>query len=79
MRKVNDVAEQHGAQRVTAIHVQLGPLSHMSPEHFREHFDRVAKGSLAEHAELRIDEIKDIADPHAQDILIKDVEVEVSE
>ena len=56
--------------------VWLGALSHMSAEHFREHFDRDAAGTLAAGAELDCATSDDIADPHAMDVLLKDVEVE---
>jgi hydrogenase nickel incorporation protein HypA/HybF len=76
LRQVDRMAMAEGARKVTRVSVWLGALSHMSPEHFREHFDRDAVGSLAEGAELDCATSDDIADPNAMDVLLKDVEVE---
>lgn len=74
MRKLEDVARQHGASRITRVQVRLGALSHISPEHFREHFAEAARGTVAEGAVLDIQVSTDLSDPHAQDILIESVE-----
>ena len=47
------VAAEEGGSHVTRIRVRLGALSHFTPEHFREHFDDAAAGTLAEGAEGR--------------------------
>jgi len=44
------VAGDARAERVTAVRVRLGALSHFTPEHFREHFDHAARGTVAEGA-----------------------------
>ncbi len=76
MRKIEDLAAEQDAQRVTQVHVWLGALSHMSPAHFQEHFDQSSPGTLAEGAELKIDLSDDIHDPNAQELLLRSVEVE---
>ncbi len=76
IRQVDRIAAAEGARRVTRISVWLGALSHMSPEHFREHFEQDAAGSIAEGAELDCAVSHDITDPSAQDVILKDVEVE---
>ena len=43
MSKILSLAEKENAVQITKISVKLGALSHMSPEHFREHFDIAAK------------------------------------
>jgi len=78
MRKITSVAAEEGTSRVTSVHVRLGALSHMSPSHFREHFEKVAPGSVAEGAKLVIEIDKDKTDSQAQNIVLKNVEVEVS-
>ena len=75
MKKILTIASQEGAARVTKVTVQLGALSHMSGEHFREHFDESAKGTIAEAAELATVESTDINEPNAQDILLLSVDV----
>jgi hydrogenase nickel incorporation protein HypA/HybF len=77
MRQLEALAEREGATAVTAIRLRLGALSHFSPDHFREHFAQVAPGSCAEGARLEISTSDDVDDPHAQDVLIESVEVEM--
>lgn len=76
MRKIESVAREHGGRRIVNVKVRLGALSHISPEHFREHFIQAAAGTVAAGARLDIDQPKDEADPRAQDILLESVEVE---
>jgi hydrogenase nickel incorporation protein HypA/HybF len=52
LRKVVAVAAAEGAERVRLVRVQLGALSHFTPEHFREHFAEAARGTVAEGAEV---------------------------
>jgi hydrogenase nickel incorporation protein HypA/HybF len=77
IHKIQGVATEHGAQRVIAVKVSLGALSHISPDHFREHFDEAASGTVAEGAQLEIDACTDEESPTAQDILLQSVDVEV--
>ena len=76
MGKILEVAEREGAQRVVAIEVRLGALSHMSEEHFQEHFDQSASGTIAEGAVIRATVESDIHAPHAPDVMLESVEVE---
>jgi len=77
LRQVEELASREGASAVTSIRLRLGALSHFSPEHFREHFDRAAPGTCAEGARLEISTSEDVHDPHAQDVLIQSVEIEM--
>ena len=47
MRKIEQTTEEQKASAVTKVEVWLGALSHISPEHFREHFEIGAAGSVA--------------------------------
>jgi len=76
MAKIQALSEEQDAERVVGVHVRLGALSHMSPEHFREHFAESSRGTLAEDAELHITPCDDMTAPYAQDILLEAVEVE---
>ena len=76
MRKIMNVARENEASRVKSINVRLGALTHFSEEHFIEHFNRSALGSIAENAKLQIFISHDIHEPHAQDILLESIEVE---
>ncbi len=76
MRKIDSLAEAEHANRVTAVHIWLGALSHMSAEHFREHFEQASKGTIADGARLEVEESADVRDPNAQDLLLRKIEVE---
>lgn len=75
MNKILSLAEQENAIEVTKVSVKLGALSHMSPEHFKEHFDISAKGTIAENAIIDAEEAHDMNDPNAQTILLKSIDV----
>jgi hydrogenase nickel incorporation protein HypA/HybF len=76
MRRIREVAEDEGATRVVGIEVWLGALSHMSAEHFAEHFAQASAGTLAEGAKLQVTVSEDVGHPNAQDILLVSVEVQ---
>ena len=75
MKKIEAVAQENGATQVVGIKVKLGALSHMSPEHFQEHFDQISHGTIAEGAQIKTEQLTDLQDPHAQEILLESVEV----
>jgi hydrogenase nickel incorporation protein HypA/HybF len=76
MRQVREIAVAEGAQRVVKVSIWLGALSHMSADHFGDHFVDAAAGSLAEGAELECFASNDIHDPRALDVVLKGIEVE---
>lgn len=75
MRKIESVAKVEGATRVTGVKVALGALSHMSEEHFREHFEASSQGTIAQGARLDVTVRTDTRDPEAQNILLESVDV----
>ena len=52
MRRIARAAEADGGERVVAVSVWLGALSHMTPEHFREHFEDVLGGNARRGREI---------------------------
>ena len=76
LKKIEAIVHQQDATKVTGVKVRLGALSHISADHFREHFRNETRGSVAESAILEVKVVEDIHDPHAQDILLESVEVE---
>lgn len=76
IRKVGSLADAEDANKVMTVRVWLGALSHMSADHFREHFEEEAKGTVADGALLEIEVSTDIGDPNAQDLLLRSIEVE---
>lgn len=75
VREVNRIAECEKAKAVVSISVWIGALSHLTPEHFLEHFAEDAKGSLAEKAQVSFEISSDIHDPRAQDAVLMSVQV----
>ena len=76
MRKINAIGEEQQANKIIRVKVRLGALSHISADHFREHFVLAAQGGCAEKAELEVEVLTDLNDPHAQDIMLDSVELE---
>jgi hydrogenase nickel incorporation protein HypA/HybF len=76
MRKIESVTQENGAKKVASLKVRLGALSHISPDHFREHFVQASKGTLAESARLDVVVQGDLDDPNAQEILLESLELE---
>ncbi len=54
MHRIDEVAKCEGARRIVSVSVWLGALSRMSAEHFAEHFDRAAMGTIAEGTPLDV-------------------------
>jgi hydrogenase nickel incorporation protein HypA/HybF len=75
VREIEEVAAREHATRVVGVHVLVGPMSHMTPEHFREHFLEAARGTVADGAACTVG-IVDPRDPLAQSIVLESVEVE---
>jgi hydrogenase nickel incorporation protein HypA/HybF len=76
MRQILKTAKSEEAQAVVAVSVWLGALSHMSPDHFAEHFEQAAAGTIAQGAAIATAISTDIHDPHATDVLLQGIEVE---
>ena len=51
-------------------------LSHFTPDHFREHFERAAAGTVAEGAEVEVELSEDVTHPDASGVKLESVEVE---
>lgn len=79
IRRIEALALERSGVAVSAVSVRLGALSHLSPAHFSEHFERAAAGTLAEGARLRIETSSDETAEGAGGILLLAVDVEVPE
>ena len=75
LAKVEAIARENNSDRVLGVKVKLGALAHISPEHFREHFDHAIIGTVVEGARLEIEVLTDTADPRAQDVILDSVEL----
>jgi hydrogenase nickel incorporation protein HypA/HybF len=75
-RKLDAIAREQHPAKIIDVTIKLGALAHVSAQHLREHFVRACQGTPLEGARLQIDLGTDMADLHAQDILLDRVEVE---
>ena len=75
LRKIEQLASAANANSVTGVKVRLGALSHITPDHFREHFDAAIVGTVAEGACLDVEQSSNQDDPNAQDILLESVDI----
>jgi hydrogenase nickel incorporation protein HypA/HybF len=76
LRKIESVAATERSSRVSRIRVELGALSHLTPEHFMEHFEQAAAGTVAEGAEVVINARDDPLEPAADQIILTSVDIE---
>jgi hydrogenase nickel incorporation protein HypA/HybF len=77
LRELESSADAEGAARVTRIRVRLGALSHFTEDHFREHFELAARGTLAEGARVDAELRTDPTEPAAQGVVLESIEVEL--
>lgn len=76
VRKIISVAIEQRARKVIGLTVKLGALSHISPDHFREHFVHASRGTVAEGARLHIEVLTDVTDPQSQEVLLENIEID---
>lgn len=74
-KKIECLANDAKAKYVTKVCIELGALAHLSPEHFKEHFDELRSNTVAEFATLEIVQSHDIHDPLAQEIKLVSIDV----
>jgi hydrogenase nickel incorporation protein HypA/HybF len=75
VREIESVAADEQAKRVVGVSVRVGPMSHMTPAHFVEHFVDATRGTIAEGAHCDVEAI-DPRDPLAQSIVLDEIELE---
>ena len=76
VREIEAVAERERASAVTCVRVRIGPMSHMTPEHFIEHFVDATRGTIAEGAHCEVEQI-DPKDPLAQSIVLESLDLTI--
>ena len=76
VHRIEELARSTDARRVLAARLWLGALSHLTPEHFREHFAAEAQGTLAADAMLEIEVSDDPADPQALHVRLVSVDLD---
>ncbi len=79
MRQLQNLAQAQGAERVTALKVKVGALTHCSREHFLEHFQQASQGTFAEGARVEVEVSEDEYEPYAQSIILDEFEITYAE
>jgi len=75
VHRVEAVATGAGVDSVLSVRVRLGALAHLSPEHLAGHFHTAAAGTLAEGADLVVEQDDDIGAIDAMDLRLISVDV----
>lgn len=76
MGRIHVAAAAEGARRIVGVSVWLGALTDMSAEHFIEHFEHAAAGTMAEGALVEITVSEDAQHADAQSVMLQGIEVE---
>lgn len=75
MTKIDALAHENNCTEISAVKVWIGALAHISADHFREHFEHAAKGSVVENAQLSVELSTDQQHENAADILLLSVDI----
>ncbi|MCS6768640.1 MAG: hydrogenase maturation nickel metallochaperone HypA [Candidatus Nitrosocaldus sp.] len=74
--RLEAIAAENSARRISRIRLRVGALSHISPDAFREQFKMMAGGrSVLDGTTIEI-YVADEMDEHAQDVLLESVDIE---
>lgn len=77
VRRVVRAAADAGAERVGSVAVWLGALSQFSADHFREHFDEAARGTIVQGARLDIEVSNEVLHSNSQNVLLQSIQFEL--
>ena len=78
IHKITTIAREQHASKVLSVTVKLGALSHISPEHFREHFIHASHGTISEGAQINIEILSDTNEQLSQEVVIENIEISTS-
>jgi hydrogenase nickel incorporation protein HypA/HybF len=73
--KIETVANEEHIDHVDSVRIEIGAMSHVTPESLEGHFELLAHHSPAEHAHLDITKATDATAPDAYDIRLVSVTV----
>lgn len=76
---IEKAARDGAAGRVTAVHVTIGALAGISPDHLAGHFHMAAEGTLASAASFHAVVSDDVCSSDAQSIRLDSIEVVAAE
>lgn len=77
-RKLEEVARETRARRITRVSIWVGALCHLTPESLKTHWQDTMVGTPASSASLSVEASQDIDDPGAESVILKSVDVEES-
>lgn len=77
LQKIESISRENEGKKIVKLQVWIGALSHLSKAHFLDHFSLFTQGTAAEGAAVDIEVDPDEKNPHAQEVILKSVEVEV--
>ena len=75
IHKIITIAREQKAKKVVGVTVKLGALSHISPDHFHEHFVHASQGTIAEGARLNIIAMTNSTNPRSLEVVLENIEV----
>lgn len=73
LRRLEEIRAAHSDSRIALVRVRLGAWTHLTPEHFTEHFREMSVGTAAEGARL---EILEGLPELPQNVVLESVELE---
>ena len=76
LAKIEEIADEEHADHVEGVKIEIGAMSHVTPESLEGHFELLTHHSPCEHAHLEFTKSTDVAAPHAYDIRLVSVTVE---
>jgi hydrogenase nickel incorporation protein HypA/HybF len=68
LSEIKRVAALNRVDQVDVVRIEIGAMSHITPNGFSGHFELVADGTVAEGAHLDITKSKDREAPNAQSV-----------
>lgn len=75
LHKMEQIAQDNKPLQLQSVTVVLGALSHISADHFREHFQDAVAGSELASVTLVVESDTDMHSPTAQDIVLKSADL----
>ena len=75
VRQIESIAREQNGSAVIAVKLKLGALAHITPHHLEEHFIDSTQGTVAAGARLEIEQLTDIHDPQAQEVVLVSIEL----
>ncbi|MCL1599834.1 MAG: hydrogenase maturation nickel metallochaperone HypA [Actinomycetia bacterium] len=76
VKRIDEEAVRSGARRVQEVRIEIGALSHVTPESLRSHMELAAHGTTAETATFVITKMTDHTEVNALDVRLVSITVE---